>query len=95
MAKHEDDYPDEWDQFEVDSFENITSFGNTDEDGTHARDDEYLQDLYDDAYFDPDISPDDRHDAREELDEYMWEVYGIDFQEFFDWDGWAEWYDSQ
>lgn len=31
----------------------------------------------------------------QELDAYMWEEYGIDFEDVFEWQDFQEWYDSQ
>jgi len=39
-----------------------------------------------------DVDPQYRQDAREFVIEYLDEVYGIDFDEAFDWDAWREAY---
>lgn len=57
--------------------------------------DEYLQDLFDRAWFNPDVSRADRVAAREELRDYVEDVYDLDFDELFDWEDWAEWYETQ
>lgn len=57
--------------------------------------DAHLQDLFDTAWFDPDVSHEDRLHAREELRDYVWEEYELDWDEIFDWQDWAEWYENQ
>lgn len=34
-------------------------------------------------------------DALQRLDDYMWQEYGIDFSDVFEWQDFQEWYDSQ
>ena len=51
-----------------------------------------LQELFDDALFNPDLSDADRADAYDMLLDYMWEAYHLDFEDVFDWDGYREWY---
>lgn len=46
--------------------------------------------LYQEAYFDQEILTPDRVMAREALESYMWDEYGIDFEVEFDWYGWRE-----
>lgn len=55
----------------------------------------YLQDLFDTAMFDPDATHAERTEAYDILVDYMWDEYGIDFEETFDWVDYKEWYDSQ
>jgi hypothetical protein len=33
--------------------------------------------------------------AYRDLVDYMWEMYGIDFEDAFDWDDFREWYEAQ
>ncbi len=56
--------------------------------------DENLKLLFDVAYFDQDITPDERADARDALREYLSEEYGVDFDAAFDWEAYREWYAS-
>lgn len=43
------------------------------------------------AFFDPDVTPDERHSARLEYFEYM----GYDDEgDFFAWDEWRDWYET-
>ena len=56
--------------------------------------DAYLQVLFDQAMFDPDIAPDDREDSYNALVEYLWDEYGLDFEDVFDWEDYREWYEN-
>ena len=50
--------------------------------------DEYAQNLLDKGWFDMEVSPDLRHDAREAFFDYMgWE------EDDFPWEEWREWYE--
>lgn len=54
-------------------------------------DDEHLQDLIERALFD------EVHGSEldlTELEEYLLEEYGIEFDEVFDWDDWRSWYEG-
>lgn len=44
--------------------------------------------LFEDAVFENDQS------AYQDLVDYMWDQYGIDFEEAFSWEDFREWYDS-
>lgn len=55
-----------------------------------ALDDRLAQALYHEAYYDHDILTPDRVGAREALEEFMFDEYGIDFLAEFDWDAWRE-----
>lgn len=57
-----------------------------------AYQDMTAQALYNEGYFNRDIDTDQRVAIRHALDEYMSDVYGVDFQEIFDWDSWREAY---
>lgn len=56
--------------------------------------DHTLQLLFDVALFDSDIRPEEREGAMDVLIEYLWDEYGLDFDDIFDWDGYREWYES-
>lgn len=81
---------DEWYEFERIIFEETFP-----PDKPEMFNDSHLQDLFDSAWFNPDVSREDRLDAREELREYLQDTYDVDFDEVFDWEDWAEWYESQ
>jgi hypothetical protein len=56
--------------------------------------DNFAQNLYDAALFDHDISSSDRAAVMETLRDYMWDEYGVDFDDVFDWVAYREAYDS-
>lgn len=49
-----------------------------------------LQALYHEGYYDRDILSPERIAARDTLKEFMWDEFGIDFEEEFDWYSWRE-----
>lgn len=76
-----------WDQDEVALFEDIAQMTTLD-----AERDTELQSLFDDAMFNPDLTYDERAEAYEMMVDYLWEAYGIDFEDAFDWEGYREYY---
>ena len=56
--------------------------------------DPWVQNLYDAALFEHDISTADRSAILTSLRDYMWDEYGVDFDDVFDWEGFREAYDS-
>jgi len=56
--------------------------------------DTMAQNLFDAALFDHDISRGDRAAIMDSLRDYMWEEYGIDFDDVFDWEAYREAYDN-
>lgn len=60
--------------------------------GTDVLQDEMLQQVFHVAYYDFDVDHDTRVAAREWVIEYVEQVYGFEFDEFFDWDVWREMY---
>lgn len=56
--------------------------------------DETLQMLYHEALFDFDISSANRETTYDLLVDYLWDNYGIDFDEVMDWESYREWYES-
>lgn len=56
--------------------------------------DNFAQNLYDAALFDHDISRDDRAAVMDTLRDYMWDEYGVDFDDVFDWEAYREAYDN-
>lgn len=85
-----EDLPDEWSARESSLFDDFAEKSET----AGIHDDQMLQALYDAALFDFDISHEDRLAIRETLKDYVWEEYGIDFDDVFDWESWRENYDS-
>lgn len=59
-----------------------------------AARDEHMQDLLDEALFDPNATTQERSEALADLIDYMWDHYGIDFEDVFDWETYREAYDS-
>lgn len=66
--------------------------------------DSYLQSLFDAAFYHYENSPtesihghggDERNFIINELTDYLFDEYGIDFDDSFDWEGWRSWYDGQ
>lgn len=60
-----------------------------------ALEDYELQDLFHDALFDLEIDRLEREHAYQDLLDYLYDEYGIDFESEFDWEDYREWYDSQ
>jgi hypothetical protein len=56
--------------------------------------DPWVQNLYDAALFDYDISRDDRAAIMTTLRDYMRDEYGVDFDDAFDWEGFRSQYDQ-
>lgn len=50
--------------------------------------DMHAQELFMEAFFN------DNDSAYQELKDYMWEEYEIDFEDAFDWQDFRDWYDS-
>lgn len=61
--------------------------------GLLDADPDFLQ-AFDTGWFDREASPEDRADARDFVIEWMDEVYGLDFDEVFDWAAWREDYEG-
>ena len=75
---------DGWDHEELELYLDLT------EGLVYAEQDPDLQRLFDEALF----SPEHDDDAYQELVDYVWEAYHMDFEDIFDWDGYREWYDA-
>jgi hypothetical protein len=58
----------------------------------HLVGDDSLQLLFHEALFDMELDPDTRDNIYNTLVEYMWDEYGIDFDDVFDWEAYREWY---
>jgi hypothetical protein len=90
MPSDEDwDVPDSWLNVETNLFYDLVD-GDLD-----MLNDSYLQLQYDTALFADGLTPQEQHDAMEALSEYLWDEYGLDFADTFDWDDYRDWYDSQ
>ena len=51
--------------------------------------DMHAQHLFVEAFFDG------KEDAYQELVDYFWDEYGLDFEEVFEWEDFREWYGNQ
>lgn len=78
---------DEWSEVEFQLFDSMAS-ANPD-----LYNDQWIQTLYDAALFEHDISSSDRAAIMESLRDYMWDEYGLDFDDVFDWEAFREAYD--
>lgn len=56
--------------------------------------DPWIQNLYDAALFDYDISKEDRAEILHALRDRMMDEYGVDFDDAFDWEGFRAQYDQ-
>jgi hypothetical protein len=75
-----------WDQDETELWLDLTGGA------LGAERDPELQSLFDDAMFNPDLSPEEREEVYDMMVDYMWDAYGIDFEDTFDWEGYREYY---
>ena len=83
------DVPDDWYSTEETLWEILVGAD------SELGNDQQLQDLFDVAMFDPQATPEERAAAYEDLVSTLWEEYGIDFEDIFDWEDYRDWYDSQ
>lgn len=54
--------------------------------------DEYAQHWFNESFLNGDLSDTERENTYKELVDYLWDEYGIDFEEVFDWQDFREWY---
>ena len=78
-----------WDAAETSLYEDMISHG-----PPSIYDDSVLELLFDTALFQTDLNPADRQLILDELYDYLWDEYGLDFDNVFDWEGYREWYDA-
>lgn len=57
--------------------------------GAYWQQDRTATDLFEKAVFDSDMQ------AYQDLVDYMWDEYGIDFEDAYSWEDFREWYDGQ
>lgn len=79
---------DDWSEIEFQLFDNMAGHNEA------MYEDRWIQTLYDAALFEHDVSSADRTAILGSLRDYMWDEYGMDFDDVFDWDGFREAYDS-
>lgn len=77
-----------WNYVEMHLFDGMAS-GNGE-----LENDRFVQALYDTALFNHDISARDRAAVLDALKDYMWDEYGVSFDDVFDWDGYRSAYDT-
>lgn len=78
----------------------LQDFAATNEDlrgqlGAEWAEDNWGQILLHTALYDLDISKDLREGAYAAFDRHMLSNYGLSFDDWFDWDAYREWYDTQ
>ena len=57
--------------------------------------DQDAHDLFWQVYYNDELSIPDRDRALADLNDYLWEAYGIDFEALWDWEDFRAWYESQ
>ena len=55
--------------------------------------DPIAQEMFD-VFLDPEKNKEAREQSYADLCDYLWETYGIDFPEAFDWEDFRDWYDA-
>lgn len=80
--------PDDWGRNET------ALYGELVDGNSLMENDRILQALYDEALFNFDLSKADRAEIMETMRDYVWDEYGIDFDDVFDWEGYRDAYDS-
>ena len=56
--------------------------------------DQHAHDMFYEAFYNDDLSISDRIDIMDELSDYLFDEYGIDFEAIWDWDDFRSWYDA-
>jgi hypothetical protein len=79
---------DDWSEIEFGLFDSMVGHS------AEIYGDQWMQTLYDTALFEHDISADDRAAVLSALRDYLWDNYGVDFDDVFDWEGYREAYDN-
>lgn len=57
--------------------------------------DDYAHSLFWDAYYNDDLTIDERIEKLEELQDYLYDEYDLMFLDYWDWDDFREWYALQ
>lgn len=85
---HDDEWeflPDGWSSYEKEAWAgSLGSLG--------SNDDRVAQALFNEGYFNFDLPSDQINAIRDALDDYLFENYGIDFNDIFDWEAYREAY---
>lgn len=81
--------PDDWSDKQIELFDSAFELQPS------AYDDDYLLSLFDTALFSFDeLTEQERAEALEELRDYVYDEYGYEFDDYFDWDDYRDWYAS-
>ena len=80
--------PNDWSNAEIRLYEEATI------DVPGLTDDRMAQALYDTALFNWDISPSDRHAVMEAFKTHLYDTYGVEWDNVFDWEGYRSAYDN-
>lgn len=56
--------------------------------------DSYVRDTFWEIMYDDNLSAQERLDRYEELSDYLYEEYGLEFYDVWDWDDFRSWYDA-
>lgn len=56
--------------------------------------DQYVHDTFGQIMYNDELSSDQRDDLREQLYVYLYDEYGLDFDDLWSWEDFREWYDS-
>lgn len=97
MARHDDydDYDDD-ESFDFGSLPEIQQqeflYGLIGFD-SNAQDSE-VHNLFWDLMYNDDLTRAEREEIHEQLRDYLYDEYGLDFDDIWDWDDFREWYDS-
>lgn len=86
----DDDYliPTNWDDTETTVYEQLIG------DEPEILEDSRLQMDFHGALFDRDLNAETRSYFYDDLIEYLWQEYGIDFELDFDWEAYRDWYET-
>lgn len=80
--------PDDWSEIEFRLYSELTDYD------SRLANDGITQALYDTGLFNWDIDPETRAQIRETLRDRLWDDYGIDFDDVFDWEAYRASYDE-
>lgn len=100
MPNDDDEFesPDYWDEAAAseifdDVLDNVRAgYEEGDSLADRMENDNLLQVLYFEGLYDLDLPVEERVDLYEKLIEHMWDTYGLDWDDIFDWEAWREWY---
>jgi len=53
-----------------------------------------VHDLFWEVMYNDELTADQREDYYEQLEVYLYDMYGLDFEDLWDWEDFREWYDA-